>query len=148
MRAAVLRTAGVLASVVGLTVAGVAAATPSQAVQKCSTTKYATWGAASICKDGATVRVQTLDRVEDGYCVQLWVGAKFGNGEPWGMYFVAENCGKNTWKTTTKTLTNGKVPLYACNAYLWRGTVGQWYRYLPVWRELEGVPVADNCSAP
>jgi hypothetical protein len=127
----------------------------SQAVEICSTTKYATWGAASICKNGSTVTATTLDRVEDGYCVELWVGAKKGNGEFWGFYGpISTNCARNTWQTTSKTMSVGSYggfpgyPLYACSAYLFRGTYGYSSRYLPVWRQLEGVPVSDNCVFP
>ncbi|MFN8074215.1 MAG: hypothetical protein U0Q15_02205 [Kineosporiaceae bacterium] len=129
-------------------VVGAVTASPSQAVQKCSTTQYATWGAASFCKDGATMRAMTLDRVEDGYCVELWAGVKWSDGTPWGIVPVARNCANNTWQVVTTTISAADRPLYACAAFLYRGTAGTGYRWLPVWREFPGIPGGDNCPGP
>ncbi|MFN8074214.1 MAG: hypothetical protein U0Q15_02200 [Kineosporiaceae bacterium] len=140
-----LRLAGVVASVLGLLVGGTLTADPSHAATVCSTTKYATWGAAQICKNGSSVTVKTLDRVEDGYCVNMWVGVRWGDGTKWGQYWVTKNCAKNTWQTATVSMSAAGRPLYACNATLFRGEYSIYSNYLPVWRETEGMPIPDYC---
>jgi hypothetical protein len=138
-----LRTIAVPATLVLLLVAGISAAPVAQA-QTCSGTKTATWGAASVCvfDDRHGITVRTLDRREDGHCVQLWIGLRDSTGEFQGFSWVTTNCAENTWKSASDWVGANR---YICSAVLARGSAEAFFGYLTIWRELASVPVDDEC---